>query len=487
MKNISVVGAGFGGLAAAIRLAQAGNTVQLFEACPDPGGRARAFHWDGYHFDAGPTVITAPYLFEELFQLCGENMADHVEMLPLTNEWYRFQFADGQTCDYGEKHFFEAQIREHFPAEIDGYRRLYRHAEALFSLGYEGLASAPFHQLTTMLRQLPAILKLKGYRSVYGLISDYIRDEKLRQILCTPPLLLGGNPKRASAIYFLIHILEQRFGVHYAKGGTTSLVKALENLANRQGVTIRYGEAVEGFSFTNRSIDALRTKSGQITTDAVIFNGDPTALYQSLIPAHHQSLRTRLRTARQHPSMGLVVVYFATNRRYDHLAHHIIGFSASYDRILSDVFQHNHLPDDLSFYLHRPTATDPNAAPLGQDSFYVLAPVPNLKNRQWTDDDYAEFSRHILRTLEQRLIPELSQHLLFHHSIDPRYFRDTLRSAYGAGFSLQPTLTQSAWFRFHNADPRIDNLFLCGAGTHPGAGVPGVLNSAKIVERLIYG
>ncbi len=475
-----------GGIAAALRLRARGAEVTVLESCPDAGGRARAFTFDGHRFDAGPTVITAPYLFSELFTLFGKRLADYVELRALDPVWYRYQFDDGMTCDYGPRAFFLEQLATHFPEEVDGYRTLYDKAEELFALGYEQLADQPFDRLSTMLAYLPQMIRHQGYRSVYALISRHIRNPRLRRMLATPPLLLGGNPKQASAIYFLIHILEQRYGVHYAIGGTAALLEALLRLAEEEGVTIRYDTQVIGFDWQDHTLQGVRCADGmQYACDRVVYNGDPVTLYQELLPASAQSLFTRLRTRFHSLSMGLLVIYFATDRRYDTIAHHTIGLSDDYDAVLADLFRHRQNPQGICYYLHRPAATDPQAAPADMDLFYVLAPLPPMPAKNTPAADYDGEARRVMAHLDATVLPGLQQACNLQRHISPPYFANTLHSTRGAGFSLQPTLTQSAWARYHNQDGYFHNLHLVGAGVHPGAGLPGTLNSAKVLDRLL--
>jgi phytoene desaturase len=409
-----------------------------------------------------------------------------VTIKPLSPIWYRYQYADGTTLDYGEKNFFLEQIESHFPQDKAGYIELCAFAEEIFELGYTKLADQPFNRLATMLKQLPSILRLKGYKSVYALVSDYIQSPKLRQALCTAPLLLGGNPKTASAIYFLVHILEQRYGVHYAMGGTGALVDALMALAKRHGIQIKYGKNVCDMQLKNGRIHTIICDDGtSYQADMVVYNGDPAYLYQHIIPRKQQSWFTRLRGQYNAPTMGLLVVYFVCSKSYPQIEHHTIGFSESYDDILIDIFDKQTLSKDFSFYLHRPAATDSAAAKKGEDAFYVLVPVPNLQHKELDEAAYAKYGEHIIDHLQARLLPELRKNLIAKHHVSPLYFRDELASAHGSGFSLQPTLTQSAWFRYHNQDARIKNLYLVGAGTHPGAGLPGVLNSTKILDKVL--
>lgn len=481
-----VIGAGLGGLAAALRLRARGAEVRLLESAPDAGGRARRFSFDGHQFDAGPTVITAPYLFAELFALFGKRIEDYVEIRPLNPVWYRFRFEDGGHCDYGPQPFFLEQIGEHFPAEIDNYRRLYAKAEEIFALGYERLADQPFHQPGAMLRYLPHIIRHQGYRSVYGLIARYIRSPQLRRMLATPPLLLGGNPKQASAIYFLIHVLEQRYGVHYAMGGTTALIDALLMLAHEEGIRIEYDKRVTSFDWQGRALRGVTcADSSYYTAETIVYNGDPTRLYQDLLPDHVQTRYTRWRRHHHTPSMGLLVIYFATSKHYPDIAHHTIGLSADYDRVLDDLFRRRQMPEGICYYLHRPAATDPNVSASGHELCYVLSLVPTPPHHELQHEEYQRQAARVMAHLDATILPGLRANMVLQEHIAPPYFAGTLHSAGGAGFSLAPTLTQSAWGRYHNRDGYFSNLYLVGAGTHPGAGLPGVLNSAKVMERLL--
>lgn len=485
-KKVIIIGAGFGGLATALRLKKKGYNVTILEKCGDAGGRARSFEVRGYQFDAGPTVITAPYLFDELFALFDKNIADYVTIKNLDPVWYRYEYADGSSLDYGEKEFFLKEIEKNFPQDLDGYLELYKKAEEIFFLGYEALADKPFHRFSFMLKQLPALLKLHGFESAYALIGRYIKSDKLRHALCTGPLLLGGNPREASAIYLLIHILEQKYGVHYAMGGTRNLVGAMVQLAQENDVDIRYNQNVIKFENLGKTIQSVVCADGsKYDCDGVVYNGDAAYLYQNILPKKKQSLFTKLRTHFNSPSMGLLVVYFVTNRRYEDIKHHTIGFGNSYNNILDNIFKKQKLEEDFSFYLHRPADTDPLSVPPDKDLFYVLVPVSNLKYKNRTNAEYEEYADLIIKKIESRLLPDLQENIIARHHISPHYFKDTLLSAHGAGFSLQPKLTQSAWFRYHNSDPYYKNLYLVGAGSHPGAGLPGVLNSAKIVTGLM--
>jgi phytoene desaturase len=495
-RQVVVIGAGLGGLAAAVRLRTRGYDVTVVEAMDQPGGRAAVFRRDGFTFDAGPTVITAPYLIEELFTLAGRDMRDYIQMVPV-DPFYRLEYADGSRFDYvGEEERILDQIARMSPPDVDGYRRLAAHAERIFDVGYTQLADRPFGTPGAMLRVLPDMIRLGSYRSVYGLVSRYIRDERLRQAFSFQPLLVGGNPFRVTSIYLLIHWLERKWGVHFALGGTTRIVHALVQLLAELGVEVRLKAPVERIEVERGRVRAVRLESGErIACRTVVANGDPMHVYGRLLDAADRRVHTDRSLARRRLSMGLFVGYFGTRKMYPDLAHHTIALGPRYRELLEDIFERKILADDFSLYLHAPTRTDPSLAPPGHECFYVLSPVPNnelpLGGRgrghrpiDWEQEGPRYFDR-ILEHLEDRFLPGLRENLVTKFHVTPTYFQQELRSVAGAGFSIEPRLTQSAYFRFHNRSPDVEGLFLVGAGTHPGAGVPGVLSSARVLDRLI--
>jgi phytoene desaturase len=486
MTRIAVLGAGLGGLAAAIRLRARGHEVDVYERLQEPGGRARTFHYEGIAFDAGPTVITAPFLLDELFALAGRLREDEIDLLPV-KPWYRYLLPEGDAFDYGSSAEEVVDAVARFsPQDREGYLRLRAYAAALYREGYERRGDTPFDTWGSMLRALPALLRLRADRSVHAAVSHYVRDRRLREILSVHPLLVGGHPFRTSAIYALIVHLEQAAGVWYVRGGTGALVTALERAARGIGVRFHYAMTVRRLHAPSGRIETVEFENGsRIAPQAVVSNLDPATLYGRLLDAPTRRRWTRRKLSKQRHSMGLYVLYFATDGEYPDVAHHSIVLDAEYRRQLDDIFDGDGLPPRFSAYLHRPKATDPEAGPAGVDPFYVLVPVPNLRaSIDWTMAEPA-FRERVLDFLERRALPGLRARLRFAHAITPRYFADTLMSAHGSGFSIHPDLLQSAYFRFHNRSEECANLYLVGAGTHPGAGVPGVLTSAKLLDRLI--
>ena len=480
-----VIGSGFGGLAAAIRLGARGYRVTIFEKLDQPGGRAIVHRQDGFTFDAGPTIITAPFLFEELWTLCGRTMRDDIDLRP-TDPFYRIRFHDGETFDYsGDVAAMRARIARIHPGDVEGYDRFMRESEAIYRVGFEQLGDAPFNSPLDMARIAGDLVRLRGYKSVYNLVSQYFRDEKLRAIFSFHPLLIGGSPFRATAIYCLIAYLEKRFGVHSVMGGTGRLVAGLVDLIEGQAGEIRYGEAVQSIVVESGVAKGVTLASGRfVSSDIVVSNADSAWTYRHLLPLSARRRWTDRKIERSHYSMGLFVWYFGTRKKYDDVAHHTILMGPRYRELLSDIFQRKILAPDFSLYLHRPTATDPSLAPAGCDAFYVLSPVPNLAGGQDWSAEAAPYRQKIERALEASILPGLSSEIATSRVTTPQDFEDNLCSFRGAAFGLEPVLTQSAWFRPHNRSEDVRNLFLVGAGTHPGAGLPGVLSSARILDKV---
>ncbi len=484
MKPVVVIGSGFGGLAAAIRLRAMGHPVVVLEANGQAGGRAAVFERDGFRFDAGPTVITAPYLLEELFSLVGRNSDDYFELMPV-DPFYRVKFPDGSAFDYvGDEERLLAQIHEFNPADVDGYRRLAQQSKEIFDVGYTQLADAPFDRLSDMLRITPQMLKLKSYRTVFGLVSSFIRDERLRQAFTFQPLLVGGNPFDTTSIYLLIHWLERKWGVWFARGGTHSIVKALVQLLEEIDVETRLNCPVSEIEVKDGRAVAVRLESGErIECAAVVSNADPSWVYTKMIDAAHRPSHSDRRISWRKPSMSLFVAYFGTKKRYPDTKHHTILLGPRYKGLLDDIFHKKVLADDFSLYLHAPTQTDPTLAPAGHEAFYVLSPVPNQRSGIDWEQEGPRYLDKILTFLDQGELPGLKENLVSLSSVDPRYFAGPLRSVDGAAFGIEPIFSQSAWFRYHNRAEDVQGLYFVGASTHPGAGVPGVLNSAKVMEK----
>jgi phytoene desaturase len=481
-----VIGAGFGGIAAALRLRAKGYAVTLIDRCAALGGRAQVYEREGFRHDAGPTVITAPFLFEELFALFGERFADHVKLVPLT-PWYRFQFADGDTFDYGGTlEATLADIERIEPRDRAGYLALLEHSRRIYDIGFTQLSAQPFHRLGTMLRQVPHLLGLRNYETVWQMVSRHLVSDKLRRAFSIQPLLVGGNPFDTTSIYGLIHFLERAHGVHFAMGGTGAVTQALGGLMERQGIALRLSTTVERVRIEQGVARGVVLADGTVVdADIVVSDADAAHLYRDLVPRAEQALATRVKLSQAHYSMGLFVMYFGTTRTYPDVAHHTIWMGERYRELLEDIFHRQKLAEDFSLYVHRPTATDPSFAPAGQDSFYVLCPVPNLQ----ADIDWAtegpRLRDRIVDALERTMLPGLKAAITADFYKTPEDFRDEYRSVHGAGFSVAPIFRQSAWFRFHNKSESVRNLYLVGADTHPGAGVPGVLCSAKVIDALI--
>jgi len=486
MSKVVVIGGGFGGIASALRIRAKGYQVTLIDRCSELGGRAQVFKRNGFTFDAGPTVITAPHLFEELFDLFDKDLKDYIQFVPV-EPWYRFVYPDGDKFDYGGTlDDTLKEIEKISPSDIEGYKKLLSMSEKIFDVGFTGLADKPFHSFVTMIKQVPHLIRLRCYWSVYQLVSKYLKHDKLRQAFTIQPLLVGGNPFDTTSIYNLIHFLERKWGIHYAMGGTGQVVRGLQQLMTEQGIEVRLDTSAESFHLDGRHIKGISLAGGEVLEcDKVVSNMDPTYLYEKVIEKKSQPLFTKLKTKHAKLSMGLYVLYFGTNKKFNDVPHHTIWLGKRYEALLHDIFNKKVLADDFSLYLHRPSATDPSMAPDGCDCFYVLSPVPNLQSGLEWDDIRDSYSDKILTALDQTMMPGLKASIVEQFDMTPKEFQKDYLSTAGAGFSIAPILRQSAWFRYHNQGEGLDNLYLVGAGTHPGAGLPGVLSSAKVLDHLV--
>ncbi len=485
--RILVIGSGFGGLAAAIRLQAQGHDVTIVEKLDKAGGRAYVFEQDGFTYDAGPTIITAPWLLHDLFELCGARTVDYVD-LRLLDPFYNIRFEDGSVFHYnGDAEHLRREVARFNPDDVAGYERFVMRTKDIFKTGM-ALIDKPFPTYASMLKVLPDLVRLRADRSVASYAAQFVKDDRLRQVFSFHPLLVGGNPFSASSIYALIHTLEREWGVWFAMGGTGALVNALVKLFTDIGGTIRFNSEASAINVdrVSKRATGITLEGGEfLAADAVVSNGDVAQTYRALVPDWARPRMTNKKVESYDYSMSLFVIYFGTDRKYENVAHHEILMGPRYKQLLEDIFERKLLADDFSLYLHRPTATDPSLAPPGHDCWYVLSPVPHLGG----DIDWAavgdRYRDRIMEYLEERYLPDLRKHIVNERRVDPRYFQNTLNSYLGSAFSVQPTLLQSAYWRPHNKDRDIPNLFFAGAGTHPGAGLPGVISSGKIVADTI--
>ena len=486
----AVIGSGFGGLAAAIRLQASGFATTIFEARDQPGGRAYVYRDKGYTFDGGPTVITAPHSLEEIFTVAGKQMSEYVELLPVT-PFYRLVWGDGDRFNYvGDGDAMAAQIAARDPRDAAGYAEFVAYSKRVFDIGYTELAATPFLRFSDMVRCAPSLIKLRADRSVYKTVAKYVRDEKTRQALSFHSLLVGGNPFDTSAIYTLIHYLERKWGVFFPRGGTGALIGALAMVFGDLGGELRLdcpALAIEADVHAGKPRHRVTSRAGAAEPfDLVVSNADVHHTYASLYRGHPSAARTQKKLEKLAWSMSLFVLYFGTDKTYEEdVVHHTVVFGPRYRELLAEIFDGAALPEDFSLYLHAPHVTDPSLAPPGCGSFYVLSPVPHLGHAPLDWENLGEaYAEKILTALEA-LMPDLRSHVVTKHWITPKTFETELRSYQGSAFSCAPKLTQSAYFRPHNRDDKIPGLYLVGAGTHPGAGVPGVVSSAKATAGLV--
>lgn len=486
-KKAIVIGSGFGGLASAIRLQSAGLQVQLFEALPEPGGRASVFKMDGFTFDAGPTVITAPEVLRELFELQGGRTEDYIELLPV-EPFYRLLWDDGTSFDYaGDLEGTLKQIRRISPADEEGYRKFLEYTKEVYKEGFEKLADKPFINLWSMVQVAPQLARLRADRSVYSTVSKYIKSKYLREAFSFHSLLVGGNPFSTSSIYTLIHYLERQGGVFFPRGGTGALVRALVKRFKELGGELHLSSPVDEIVTSNSTITGVRLKDGRfVESQVVVSNGDVVHTYKQLLRNEPVVSSQARRVESMRHSMSLFLIYFGTNRTYPEVAHHSVLFGPRYKELLSDIFDGGKLPEDFSLYLHAPTRTDPSLAPAGHEAFYVLSPVAHLGKMDLDWQQHGPvYAEKILRYLEKKCLPDLRKHLVVKKIFTPSDFKTRLNAHVGSAFSLEPILRQSAYFRVHNRDAHLRGLYFTGAGTHPGAGIPGVVSSAKATARLV--
>lgn len=486
MARAIVIGSGFGGLAAAIRLQSAGHQVTLLEQRDRPGGRAYVYEQDGFTFDAGPTVITDPSSLEELFTLSGRRMSDYVDLLPVS-PFYRLLWEDGVSFDYvNDQAELDRQIGAMRPQDVEGYRAFLRYSQQVFEEGYVKLGHVAFLSPWDMARAGPNLARLQAWRSVYSMVSRFVKEPHLRQALSFHTLLVGGSPFASSSIYTLIHALERKGGVWFPRGGTGQLVRGLWRLFQDLGGVTRLATPVEEILVSDGRTAGVRTAHGEtLPADLVVSNADVVHTYAKLLGGHPRGGAMAKRLKGRRHSMSLFVVYFGLRRRHDHLRHHTILFGPQYRELVSAICGAKPLREDFSLYLHAPSVTDESLAPPGCSTYYALSPVPNLRQPiDWTVEG-PRYAERILASLEARVLPGLREDLVTMRTFTPLDFRDQLNAHLGSAFSLEPILTQSAYFRVHNRDRAIPNLYFVGAGAHPGAGVPGVIGSAKATARLI--
>ena len=481
-----IIGAGFGGLAAAIRLSAMGYRVQVLEKLDGPGGRAYVRRQDGFTFDGGPTIITVPFLFEELWALCGRKLSDDVD-LRLMDPFYRVRFDDGTHFDYsGDPEKMRAEVARINPADVSGFDRFVEEADLCYRLGFEALGCKAFDSLGDLLAAMPSMVRMRAWRTMHGLVASYFKHPKLRIAMSLQTLLIGGNPFSVTGVYSLINALERRYGVYSAIGGTGALVRGMVNLLEARGASVRCNSEVRKIVVQDGRATGVDLATGEnIRADIVISNGDTAWTYKNLIAPEHRRHWTDARIEGGRYSMSLFVWYFGTNRQYPDVPHHTMVLGPRYEALLKDIFKRHKLADDFSLYLHRPTATDPSVAPAGCDTFYVLSPVPHLDSKTNWAVHAEPYRQAVLKRLEETVLPGLGQHIVSSQLMTPQDFHDRLLSFKGAAFGLEPLLLQSAWFRPHNRSEDIKNLFMVGASTHPGAGVPGVLMSAKALQTVV--
>ncbi|MBL8994939.1 MAG: phytoene desaturase [Spirochaetia bacterium] len=475
-----VIGSGFGGLATAIRLQKSGASVTLLEAREKTGGRAYQFQEKGYTFDMGPSLITAPEIIRELFSFAGKSLEAELPLIPL-DPFYRVYFHDGTYFDHsGNLEHIKAQLRVWDPRDADRFDSFMRDTKPLYEAVIEnGLGAEPFDKLAANLKFLPTLLRLGGLRNHAGFAARYFRDARSRFLFSFHPLFIGGNPFRVPAIYQMIPYLEIHGGVLYTRGGMYSLIKAMEKIFLELGGVLKTSTPVEEILLEKRKAVGVRANGQAFRSDLVVSNADLGTTYRHLLPESSRKKWTNRRVEKIDYSMSAFLVYLGVRKKYDKLRHHTIILSPRYRELLRDIFDRKILAEDFSLYLHVPSRTDDAMAPPGCESIYALAPVPNLKGPTDWKNVREPFAEKIISYLEDWGLPDLRKNLEVRKIFSPEDFKTDLRSMAGNAFGIHPTLTQTAYFRPHNRSEDIEHLYFTGAGTHPGAGLPGTLLSAR--------
>jgi phytoene desaturase len=485
-KDVIVIGGGLGGLSAAIRMQAAGYPVTLLEKRDQVGGRAGVFTKKGYTFDTGPTIITPPFLIDDLFQAAGRETSDYVDLMRVSPK-YRLYFSDGTQMDYSGYEDNIEQVEDFNPKDVEGYRKFLEKVKPIYELGFEKFGSMAFDSLFAMAKVAPAGIRYKAYKSVYGFVASYVKDPRLRMALSFNPLFIGGDPFEATAIYTLITYIEEKHGVWWVRGGTHKLVEAMRSVFEELGGTVKLNSEVQSIDVSDdKQVKGIATVNGDYySTDVVISNADVAHTYMDLIDSKYRNKNSDKRYKKAKYSMSLFMLYFGVNKQYPDMTHHSIVFGPRYKGLIKDIFKHNIVPDDFSTYLHIPTRTDPELAPSGCEAMYACTPVTNLDSDTDWDEKKEGFKDHILEGLDERVLPGLLDNLDVVSIFTPQDYKTEFNAHKGTGFSLRPILLQSGWFRPHNRSRDVKGLYLVGAGTHPGAGVPSVIMSADITTDLI--
>ena len=486
-----VVGAGLGGLAAGMRLGAKGYRVTVIDRLDIVGGRASSITSNGHRFDLGPTIVTVPQVYRELWEACGRDFHKDVDLRPM-DPFYEIRFPDGETFTARQStEAMEAEVARLSPQDVPGYRKFLKDAVRRYVVGFEGMVAKPMHKAWDTIKVLPTFGILRADQSILKLAQKRVKDERLRMALSFHPLFIGGDPAHVTSMYALVSHLEKEYGVHYAMGGVQAMATAMANVIRDQGGRVRLGEEVDEILIRNGRAAGVRLSDGATeAADIVVSNADAGFTYTRLLRNHKRKRWTDRKVRSRRWSMGLFVWYFGTTGTRDmwkDVGHHTILSGPRYEGLLNDIFIKNKLADDMSLYVHRPSVTDPSVAPEGGDTFYALSPVPHLGGKDpvdWTQ--MAEtYRQKVQDVLEEKMMPGLWKHLSASAVFTPNEFRDRYLSPFGAGFSIEPRILQSAWFRPHNVSEEVPGLFLVGAGTHPGAGLPGVVSSAEVLGKMV--
>jgi phytoene desaturase len=485
-----VIGAGLGGLSAAMRLGAKGYRVTVLDRLDRVGGRGSSITEGGHRFDLGPTIVTVPEVFRKLWAACGRDFDADVDLRPL-DPFYEIRWPDGSHFTArSDTDAMVEEVRRLSPGDVKGYLRFLKDSHRRYVVGYEGMVAEPMHRLWDTIKVLPEFARLRADRSILGHAKARVRDPRLRMALSFHPLFIGGDPSHVTSMYALVSHLEKEYGVHYAVGGVQAIADAMARVVEGQGGRLRLGVEADEILVNGGAAEGVRLVSGEVLrAPLVISNADAGHTYTRLLRNLPRRRWSDAKLDSRRWSMGLYVWYFGTrgtSAMWPDVGHHTILSGPRYEGLLTDIFIKGRLAEDMSLYVHRPSVTDPTVAPAGDDTFYALSPVPHLGHADPVDWAKEEpiYRKKVAREL-QRVIPGFEDHLSASLVFTPETFRDRYLSPFGCGFSIEPRILQSAWFRPHNVSEEARGLFLVGAGTHPGAGLPGVVSSAEVMAKMV--
>ncbi len=490
--RIVIIGAGMGGLSAAVRLAHAGHHVTVLEKNARPGGKVNLLERDGFRFDTGPTILTMPQEITRLFRDVGRNPDDYLELHQF-EPIYRAHFRDGTIFELhtDEKETLE-EIRKISSADVARYEQFMRRTDKI----WQAIDGAIFDRLFMSWRDIfqPEVfmagMKVDALTSMYTRVDKLFVDPRIKQLFMFQAIYVGASPRQTPATYTVIPYLEQQQGVWFPKGGLYAIVEAVVKVAEELGVEIRCNTPITQIRVEAGRATGVELENGSvIPADVVISNADLVHTYGDLVPITARKKYTDKRLKGYDPSSSAFIMYVAVDREYSHLVHHNIYFGTDYDEEMQDIFEKKQLPRDPSWYICAPTRTDPTLAPPGCEALYVLALAPALgpNSPNWEMEKEAMMEQMLDRMEREAGLPDIRQHIRWKDCFTPQDFETVFNGNRGSIFGLSAITAQTAFFRPPNRSEDVKGLYLVGGSTQPGGGVPIVMISGRLVAELVVG